>query len=70
MRAQPYEYGSTELIGLELYLMWRARDVDGYAGGKAVIFLSSEKGSTAYIWKINHAYMTAPICHGTNSRSP
>jgi len=25
MRAQPYEYGSVELIELELYLMWRAR---------------------------------------------
>jgi sulfur-oxidizing protein SoxA len=25
IRAEPYEYGAPELVGLELYLMWRAR---------------------------------------------
>jgi len=25
LRAQPYDYGSEELVNLELYLMWRAR---------------------------------------------
>ena len=27
MRAQPYESGADELVDLELYLMWRARDM-------------------------------------------
>ena len=25
MRAEPYEYGASENVALELYLMWRAR---------------------------------------------
>jgi sulfur-oxidizing protein SoxA len=27
MRAQPYDFGAPELVDLELYLMWRARDM-------------------------------------------
>jgi sulfur-oxidizing protein SoxA len=25
MRAEPYDFGSSELVDLELFLMWRAR---------------------------------------------
>jgi sulfur-oxidizing protein SoxA len=28
LRAQPYDYGSEELVNLELYLMWRARGMN------------------------------------------
>lgn len=36
MRAEPYEYGAPEMVDLELYLMWRARDDVRGAGGAPV----------------------------------
>jgi sulfur-oxidizing protein SoxA len=27
MRTEPYEFGSSDIVDLELYLKWRARDM-------------------------------------------